>query len=128
MNSTLNLSLHIEDWATKSAFRITGHTWNSNRVIVLELNNGEHTGWGEGMPVYYLDESVESLARQIEAVDEQLKRGMNRQALLKLMPPGAARNAVDGALWDLEAKRSNRTIWELTDIKPRSVTTLFTGH
>jgi L-alanine-DL-glutamate epimerase-like enolase superfamily enzyme len=126
MRPSLNLSVHIEDWASRIPFRITGHRWDSHKVVVVELAAGDHRGQGEGLPVYYLNETVDSLYQQIEAAAGEIERGVHREALLKLMPPGGARNAVDSALWDLEAKRSGKTIWELTGIEPKSVTTVFT--
>jgi L-Ala-D/L-Glu epimerase len=126
MSSLLHLSLHIEEWQMKIPFRITGHLWDVNRVVVVELTDGRHSGRGEGMPVYYLDESVESLCRDIWSVAGEIGRGIDREALLKLMSPGGARNAVDCALWDLEAKKSGKNIWELTGIRPKPVITVFT--
>src|SRR5215213_291884 len=114
MTSSLRLSVHIEEWATKIPFRITGLTRNSFKMVVVEFTDGQYVGRGEGLPVHYLKETVESLSQQIEAAAPQIERGVDRQALLELMPPGAARKAVDTALWDLEAKRSGKTIWELT--------------
>jgi L-Ala-D/L-Glu epimerase len=118
--------MHTEEWAVKIPFRITNHRWDNNRVIVVELSNGHQVGRGEGMPVYYLNETADSLYRQIEAVAGEIKRGISRAALMELMPPGGARNAVDSALWDLEAKRSGKNIWKLTGIAPKPVTTVFT--
>ena len=126
MSPTLKLSAHVEEWAARSPFRITGHCWDTFRVVVVELNDGEHVGRGEGSPVYYLNESADSLYRQVDAIGADIERGIDRQALLKLLPAGGARNAVDGALWDLEAKRSGKTIWNLTGIEPKPVTTVFT--
>lgn len=126
MSPQLQLSTHIEDWQMKIRFRIAGHLWDRNKVVVVELTDGKHTGRGEGMPVHYLDESVESLYLSIESVGEEIGRGIDREALLELMPPGGARNAVDCALWDLEAKKSGKNIWELTGIEPKSVITAFT--
>jgi L-alanine-DL-glutamate epimerase-like enolase superfamily enzyme len=126
MPSPLRLSVHIEEWQTKIPFRITGHRWDNNRVVVVELTDGQQVGRGEAMPVYYLNESVESLEQSIQSVAEDIESGIGREELLKSMPAGGARNAVDSALWDFEAKRSRKTIWELTGIHPKPVTTAFT--
>jgi L-Ala-D/L-Glu epimerase len=126
MSSLLQLSLHIEEWQMKIPFRITGHLWDTNKVVVVELSDGKDTGRGEGMPVYYLNESVESIYRGIGSVAGEIERGIDREALLNLMAPGGARNAVDCALWDLEAKKSGKNIWDLTGIEPKSVFTAFT--
>jgi|SRR5579859_2666205 len=126
MSPRLQLSVHVEEWRMKIPFRITGHRWDSNRVVVVELTDGARTARGEGMPVYYLDESVETLCRDISSVSEAIEGGANREALLDLMAPGGARNAIDCALWDLQAKKSNRSIWDLTGIVPKPTTTAFT--
>lgn len=126
MPSSLKLSVHAEEWAAKIPFRIAGHRWDAFKVVVVELTDGNHVGRGEGLPVYYLNEDVDSLYRQIEAAAGQIERVIDREALLGLMPPGGARNAVDCALWDLEAKCSRKTVWELTGIRPKPVTTVFT--
>jgi L-alanine-DL-glutamate epimerase-like enolase superfamily enzyme len=126
MPSSLHLSVHIEEWASKIPFRIAGFSWNTFKVVLVELSDGKHVGRGEGLPVYYLHETVDGLYRQIEGAAGQIERGIDREALLKLLPAGGARNAVDSALWDLEAKCHGRTIWELTGIEPRSVATAFT--
>jgi L-alanine-DL-glutamate epimerase-like enolase superfamily enzyme len=76
--------------------------------------------------VYYLDETLQSMLDQVMAVSDSICAGMSREALLELLPHGGARNAVDCALWDWEAKQSGKTIWELVDIEPKPVTTVFT--
>jgi L-alanine-DL-glutamate epimerase-like enolase superfamily enzyme len=133
MSSSLKLSFHVEVWKTRIPFRITGRTRDDFKVILVELTDGVHIGRGEGLPVHYLGETEEQLCRQVEAVAGHLEQSCNsqhpqanRRSLLELMPPGAARNAVDGALWDLECKRTGRSIWELTGITPRPLTTVFT--
>jgi L-alanine-DL-glutamate epimerase-like enolase superfamily enzyme len=126
MRSPLVLSAHIEEWATTIPFRITGYSWNSYHVTVVELNDGKYLGRGESTPVHYLGETAGSAYRQIEAAATEIERGMDREILLETMPPGSARNAVDCALWDLEAKRSGRNIWDLTGISPQPLITSFT--
>jgi L-Ala-D/L-Glu epimerase / N-acetyl-D-glutamate racemase len=120
------MSAHSEQWAAKIPFRITGRTIDSFEVVVVELSDGRHHGRGEGVPIHYLHETGSSLCEQIDAVTQEIERGIDRESLLALMPPGAARNAVDCALWDLEAKQSGKTVWQLTGIVPKPVTTVFT--
>jgi L-alanine-DL-glutamate epimerase-like enolase superfamily enzyme len=76
--------------------------------------------------VFYLDETAESLFAQVNAVANEIRRGISREDLQSLLPAGGARNAVDCALWDLECKQSGKTIWQLTGIEPKPVTTVFT--
>src|SRR5262245_31105218 len=126
MSRPLQLSAHIEEWAVRAPFRITGYCWNSFRLVVVELSDGHHVGRGEGLPVYYLRETADSLYQQIEAAAVYIERGIDCATLLDAMPPGGARNAVDCALWDLEAKRRGKSVWELSQIRPTAVTTAFT--
>jgi L-alanine-DL-glutamate epimerase-like enolase superfamily enzyme len=122
----MKFSVHIEEWALKRPFRISGREWHSSSALVVEVSEDGVVGRGEAQGVYYLNETAASLLAQIESVAEEIRRGISRQALLHRLPPGGARNALDCALWDLEAKRSGRTIWALTGIKPRPLTTVLT--
>jgi L-Ala-D/L-Glu epimerase len=122
----MKLSLHGESWDAITPFRITGHTFDAFDSLVVEVADGGCRGRGEALGVYYLDESVASMAAQVEAIAARIEAGIDRAALQALLPPGGARNAVDCALWDLEAKRSGRRAWELAGIEPRPMETVFT--
>jgi L-alanine-DL-glutamate epimerase-like enolase superfamily enzyme len=78
------------------------------------VSDGQYTGRGEGVPIARYDQSVDSVFAQIESI--QVIDDLDRDKLQQLLPPGAARNAVDCALWDLEAKRSVKRTWELANI------------
>lgn len=92
-------------------------------VITVEARDGAHVGRGEGTPVYYEGESAESCLAQIRA----LPRDFDRLTLQRLLPRGAARNAVDCALWDLEAQRAGLPVWTLAGLaEPRSLVTAMT--
>ncbi len=122
----MNFSVHIEDWEMKTPFRIAGAEWCSSKSIVVQISDGAHLGRGEAQGVFYLDETAESILEQVNSVAEEILQGTSREELLKVMPAGGARNAIDCALWDLECKSSGKTIWELTGIDPKPVTTVFT--
>ncbi len=122
----LRLSLHHEDWPAAIPFRITGKVWFSFPAVVVELIDGEHVGRGEAEGVYYRDETPAVMAAQVEEVSDRIEAGVGRLGLLELLPAGGARNAVDAALWDLEAKRSGRRVWELAGLEPRPLTTVMT--
>lgn len=95
--------------------------------IVVSLTDGLARGRGECEPQDHYGESVESVVAQIEAIRHSLETGLTRAALQTLLPAGAARNAVDCALWDLEAKRRSMSVWELAGLsRPESVLTNFT--
>lgn len=122
----MKLSAHIEDWPLKAPFRISGREWLTAEALVVELSADGCVGRGEGQGVYYLDETPHSMLEQVLALSETICAGITREALLNLLPPGGARNAIDCALWDWEAKHSRQTIWEMVGIDPKPVTTVFT--
>jgi L-alanine-DL-glutamate epimerase-like enolase superfamily enzyme len=125
VSSHLELSAHVEEWAAKIPFRITNHQWDAFKVVVVELTDGVHVGRGEAVPVYYL-ETFDSVCRQIEIAGREVARGVGHEDLLGLLPAGAARNAIDCALWDLEAESQGKSIWELTGIRCNPATSTFT--
>jgi L-Ala-D/L-Glu epimerase len=122
----MKFSMHIERWPAIRPFRITGKVWDSFDSVVVELSRDGFAGRGEALGVYYLEETVDSMAAQIEGVVGRVGGGLERAQLQQLLPPGGARNAIDCALWDLECKTSGRTIWQLTDVAPKPVETVFT--
>jgi len=126
MRARFQLSVHIEEWATRTPFRITGRQIESFRIVVAVISDGVHEGRGEGHPIHYLGETAESVQRQIEARAGEIEAGLGQTELLTLLPRGAARCAVDCALWDLQAKLAGRRVWELLEITPRSLATAFT--
>jgi L-alanine-DL-glutamate epimerase-like enolase superfamily enzyme len=122
----VKFGVHIERWPTIRPFRITDTTWHSFDSVVVEVSVEGRVGRGEALGVYYLKETADSLAIQIEAMADNIRAGIDRLALQDLMPPGGARNALDCALWDLEAKLSGKTIWDLTGVSPKPLETVFT--
>lgn len=122
----MKFSVHIADWELKQPFSITGKTWLSSPALVVELSQNGYIGRGEAQGVYYLNETAESIFAQIDDLTADIRNGLTREALQDILPAGGARNALDCALWDLECKRSGKTIWELTGIQPKPVTTVFT--
>ncbi|MFQ5982522.1 MAG: N-acetyl-D-Glu racemase DgcA [Woeseiaceae bacterium] len=122
----MKLSAHIEEWQLKQPFRITGMEMLTSSTLVVQLSDAKSVGSGEAQGVFYLDETAESMLAEVAGIADEVRHGISREDLLELLPAGGARNAVDCALWDLEAKQTGKTIWQLTGIDPRPVTTVFT--
>jgi len=122
----MRVSVHRESWPMKAPFAITGHVFESLEAVVVMLEQDGAIGRGEGVPVYYLQEEARGLLEQIEAIRPALEAGIGRDELQDMLPPGGARNAVDCALWDLEANRTGKTVWELTGIEPAARKTAYT--
>jgi len=121
------LTLAVERWPILGSFAISRGAKTEAVVVVAELSDGNRRGRGECVPYARYGESVESVTATIEAIRPQLQRGLDRVALQSAMPPGAARNALDCAFWDLEAKRSGRPVHELAGLPAiRPVTTAYT--
>jgi L-alanine-DL-glutamate epimerase-like enolase superfamily enzyme len=122
----VKIGVHIEHWPTIRPFRIAGKTWDSFESVVVELERNGAVGRGEALGVYYLGETPERLLAQIRQGSECLKDDIDRPMLQQLLPPGGARNAIDCALWDLEAKSEERSIWDISGVQPRALETVFT--
>jgi L-alanine-DL-glutamate epimerase-like enolase superfamily enzyme len=121
------LEVRNEKWPLKVPFRITGYTFVELDIVVVSVGSGGYTGRGEAAGVYYRNESVATMTRQIEAVRSTIERGIDRFQLQQLLPMGGARNAVDCALWDLDAQMHRTTAWKLAGLNPpRPLTTTFT--
>src|SRR4029453_6429763 len=85
------------------------------------------TGEGEAAGVYYLGDDVDCMCAAIEHVRRDIEAGVDRESLRRLLPPGGARNALDCALWDLEAKRLGQPVWRIAGLeRPRPLLTTFT--
>ena len=112
------LRLFTESWKMRIPFRITGYTFTHADLLRADIAESGCTGRGEAAGVYYLAETGASMLAQAETVRAEIEQGANREDLRRLLPPGGARNAIDCALWDLEAKQQGKSIWELTGIQP----------
>ena len=117
----------IEHWPLAQSFSISRGTKTEATVIVAEISEGVRKGRGECTPYARYGETPEAVLQAIEAMKTPLAQGMDRRALQSAMPKGAARNAIDCALWDLEAKRAQHPVHELASLPPlRPVTTAYT--
>ncbi|WP_426700258.1 dipeptide epimerase [Rhodanobacter sp. Col0626] len=126
-HAPLRLQVGIEKWAMTAPFHITGYTFTEIETLVVTLHEDGRSGRGEALGVYYHHDTPASMLLQVEALRERIEAGVTRQQLLQLLPAGGARNAIDCALWDLEAKRSGRPVWMLAGQEtPRPLLTTYT--
>ena len=107
------LDVVSETLPLKAPFRISGHVFETADVVVVTLRDGELSGRGEGCGVYYLGDDIGHMLADIEAAREFVETGVSREELRLVMPPGGGRNAVDCALWELDAARAGQPAWAL---------------
>ncbi|MGJ8669528.1 MAG: dipeptide epimerase [Oceanococcus sp.] len=126
-SAMIQVSMHAESWPCAQPFRISTRVAYNFEYVVCSVADDGLIGRGAGMPVKYLGEDISSLLAQLESVRSALQCGdMNRERLQLLLPPGAARNAVDAALWDLQAQRSGISVWQSLGVAADPVQTVFT--
>ena len=102
------LILTVEETVFQLAevFTISRGSRTEARVVTVSLSDGNNIGWGESVPYARYDETVDGVIAEIKALSEDMKNGLDRIALQSCMKGGAAKNALDCAFWDLEAKRA----------------------
>ncbi|HEX3397821.1 MAG TPA: dipeptide epimerase [Steroidobacteraceae bacterium] len=123
----LKLHVEVEKLRLSAPFRISGFVFEEQEVAVVTLDDGKHRGRGEASGVYYLGDTAPGMVVAIEAARATIERGIDRAALQQLLPPGGARNAVDCALWELEARRAGTAVWKLAGLDaPKPLVTTFT--
>lgn len=121
------LSVSVERWPLANVFTIARGSKTEAVVVVAEIAREGKVGRGECVPYARYGETVEGVVAAIEATRPALEAGGNRQELQAAMPAGAARNALDCALWDLEAKLAGQPAWQLAGLPaPGPVTTAYT--
>jgi L-Ala-D/L-Glu epimerase len=109
----MQVSFRRVDWEYASSMRLSYRTKTHARAVIVELREGDRVGRGEGLGVAYHGETPESLLEQLSAIEGDLRNGLSRADLQSRLPAGGARNAVDCALWDLEARQRGCRAWEL---------------
>jgi L-alanine-DL-glutamate epimerase-like enolase superfamily enzyme len=121
------LEITVEHFPIAGSFTISRGTKTAAAVVTCRLREGAHAGHGECVPYARYGETIEGVVAAIEAARPAIEAGIGRVALMEIMPPGAARNAVDCALWDLEAKARATPVWQLADLAlPQPLTTAYT--
>ena len=123
----MKLSVREDVFPIAGGFTISRGTRTESRVVTVMLERDGVAGWAECYPYARYDETVESVIAQIKGQAGALAAGMDRIALQGAMPAGAARNGLDCAFWDLEAKTARAPVWELAGLaKPGPVITAYT--
>jgi L-alanine-DL-glutamate epimerase-like enolase superfamily enzyme len=112
----MELSVSIERWPLAGAFTISRGSKTEAVVVVAELCDGPHRGRGESVPYARYGETPDSIVAAIETMRPALRQGLNQRQLQGAMPAGAARNALDCAYWDLNAKATGRRAYELAGL------------
>src|SRR5436305_2518669 len=125
--SPQRLSVTRRAWPLAQPFAISRGSRTTAEVVVAEIHDGEVRGRGACVPYPRYGESVDSVVAALEAIKGAVFSGLDRHELQRAMPPGAARNALDAAFWDLDAKRDNRRAADLAGIgELRPVVTAYT--
>lgn len=123
----IRLELHNEPLPLAAPFRIAGHVFEAMPATVVTLRDGPHTGRGEAAGVYYNDDHPDAMIATLEALRPRIEAGLDRETLRALLPAGGARNALDCALWELEAQRAGLPVWKLAGLDGvRPLLTTFT--
>jgi L-alanine-DL-glutamate epimerase-like enolase superfamily enzyme len=112
------LSVAVESWPIAGQFVIARGAKTQADVVLASLTHGDAAGRGEAVPYARYGETIDTVLAAIEAARTAIEAGCGRDRLQSLLPAGAARNALDCALWDLEAKRAGVRAWALVG-RPR---------
>lgn len=112
------LKVITERWALTRPVRIAGYTLPDPETVLVTIGEGGHLGRAEAMGVFYRRETAARLSADIEKVRGAIENGAGREELRQLLGPGGARNALDCALWDLEAKLASKPVWMLAGLRP----------
>jgi L-alanine-DL-glutamate epimerase-like enolase superfamily enzyme len=123
----LSLAVRSENWPIAGSFSISRGAKTEAQVVVVELSDGRHKGYGECVPYARYDETVKGVIEALGRIGNKLALGLDRDALQQAMPAGAARNALDCAFWDLEAKRAGKPAYALAGLpEPHALITAYT--
>jgi L-alanine-DL-glutamate epimerase-like enolase superfamily enzyme len=116
MTKRFTLDARVETWPLKRSFTISRGSISEAHTVSVTVRDGELSGRGEAVPSARYGQTTESALALLEAMKQQ--PDLDRQKIQKLLPAGSARNALDCALWDLEAKQSGKRVWEVLNISP----------
>ena len=123
----LKLTVTQEIWPLVAPFRISGRTSEATRTVTVALEGVGQIGRGEASGVLYKDDTIEKMLQQLESARPIIESGLSRENVQQLFPATGARNALDCALWDLEAKLTGNAAWQIAGLAPpRALLTTFT--
>ena len=123
----LTMEVATQTLRLREPFRIAGHVFDDAAVVLVTLSDGEWRGQGEASGVYYTGDDTDHMLAALARARAAVEAGPSREELRAILPPGGARNAVDAALWELEAARAGTTVWRLAGLdQPKPVLTTFT--
>ena len=121
------LTIRAESWPIAGTFTISRGSKTAADVVVVEIRDGAHLSRGECVPYPRYGETIAGALAAIETLRPEIEHGLDRATLQTVMKAGAARNALDCALWDLEAKQAGRPAWLLAGLAPpQAATTAYT--
>ncbi len=128
MLGPLTLNVSTETFPFRDPFRISGHLFTETEVVLVALSDGVNVGRGEAAGAYYLGDDTTKMLVDIESVRAEIEAGATRDKLQQLLPHCGARNALDCAWWELEAKASGTPVWELAGLssEPKPLLTTIT--
>jgi L-alanine-DL-glutamate epimerase-like enolase superfamily enzyme len=123
----MEINVNIETWPLKTPFRITGHVITSVDVVVVKLQENGYTGRGEACGVAYRNDTPQRMVAQLLEITARPGEELTRESVQERLPAGGARNALDCALWELEARKQGRPVWQLAGLdSPRPLRTTCT--
>lgn len=122
-----SLSVEAQSWPIAGSFTISRGSKTQADVVLVTLREGDHVGHGECVPYARYGETVKDVVGALRFMEMQIADGLTREELQRVMPRGAARNALDCAMWDLEAKQTGKPVWDMAGLpEPKPVITAYT--
>ncbi|WP_286262835.1 N-acetyl-D-Glu racemase DgcA [Thalassotalea atypica] len=115
-NASLRINVYQQQLPLKAVFRIARGAKTSADVIVVTISDGKNTGWAESVPYARYQESLASVRKQVESIETDEVSTNAFAAIIAQMPAGAARNALDCAFWDLQAKQQGKEVSQLLSL------------
>ncbi|ACS85023.1 N-acetyl-D-Glu racemase DgcA [Musicola paradisiaca] len=116
-----------ESWALRETFTISRGSKTHAEVIKVTLSDGNHVGHGESVPYARYGENISNVEAQLHSVADAIRQGMTRETLQDALPPGAARNALDCAYWDLASRQQGKPVWQLAGLpRPTPLVSAYT--